>query len=474
LPEDERPDCAARVRAFAASSATLRRARAAQAANEWTTALELFADALAVFESHGVQDPGVLGEAAWAHHQASSWCADTQDLHDLRYELEAAGSDDELPSVAVLCLERVALTQAVAWLETALTLPMSRERRAMLLYNYGRIAGTLGDSEGALTHLRASLCLRPNATAREHYAHQLWAAGDATSADDPDAARGLYRQSLVVLPDADRARTLAAIEHARREPFALQPGPDADPTVYPNLRELCLALLAPTLSEPLTPEDDIDIEGCEVPDWEPIERPRQPSWSVGVLALTSPEVYDGYVGASFVVAHVPGGYMSLLSLGEEHGDSRTDNAYVGSVNINVIPDADVVSLFISWEAGQGSANGCDWDTEAAERMALCGWEGRRPRCFAQAPLGPVPFSSETMLGTIQEALGRCEEADWQPTPRAVADYRRRYFVSAEAQELSVSLILDAAADPDAEQGVMCLPLLPSVCALSTRPAVGCP
>jgi hypothetical protein len=47
-------------------------------------------------------------------------------------------------------------------------------------------------------------------------------------------------------------------------------------------------------------------------------------------------------------------------------------------------------------------------------------------------------------------------------------------VSAEAQELSVSLILDAAADPDAEQGVMCLPLLPSVCALSTRPAAGCP
>ncbi|MCA9534029.1 MAG: hypothetical protein KC593_10125, partial [Myxococcales bacterium] len=154
--------------------------------------------------------------------------------------------------------------------EHALTLEMGAERRAMLLYNAGRVAAAVGRPDEGAERLRQSLCLRPNDTVRDHYARLLWEAGDSVSMDSPTQARMLYRQSLLVRPSPERANTLAEIERARVTGFALEPTSREEAVVYANLDELCRARLADLLSEPLLPEDE--LEGCEVDGWQAMQR----------------------------------------------------------------------------------------------------------------------------------------------------------------------------------------------------------
>lgn len=461
-PREERASCLARVRALGRAAAPLRRARAAQRSEDWPTALDEFEAALELATVAGEEDPGVLSELAWARFLARGWCERTQDLEDLRYESEATG--EESSPVAVLCLSRVALGETREMLLRAQTADTSRERRATRLYNLGRVTAALGQPIAAAEYLRQSLCLRDNRTVREHYAAELWRAGDSESGVDPDQARRYYRQSLVVLADEARAGVLADIEAARAAGFELRAVERVEPVIYPNMADLCEALLADVSGAPRG--DDEVVPDCAVESWERVEGPSEPAWSAGVLRLDSAESYDGFTAGYYLLARIPAGVLVLLELGRERGDSRMENAYVAMHALSPVVGGPRSLLHVGWDAGEAYADGCDWETTAFAHLSLCGWDGRRPRCFARAVLGPVDYESDTMLGTVQESLGQCDYDTLVSPGRRPAAYGKRFEVEVSGHELVLS-------DPETGE-TTCLPLRESLCALESRPAVGCP
>ncbi len=463
LPAEARSSCLTRVRALSRAAAPLRRARAAQSAGEWPAALDGFEAAVALLEDAGASDPGVLGELGWARYRARRWCQDTQDLQELEYQATAA--DDEAPPVAILCLERVSLDETQRILDQALLLEMSDARRAMLLYNLAHVLAAQGDSATAADSLRESLCLREHPSVRAAYAEQLWNDADQATRGDLDLARQLYRQSLVVLPDPDRARHLAALEEARSSGFQLVAAGNQRPTVYPHLGELCRALLSEILSDPL--DEDEEVDACEVSEWTPVGREGEPPWSVASMRLISPELNDGVFGAHFLLARAPAGVSVLIELGYEHGDSRTENSYVDQITIEPTPELPWVAFSTSWVSGTAYADGCNWGEEASRRVSLCGWDAGAARCFATGVLGPVEYTSDTMLATIQESLGNCEEpTDLLLSPLGVSAFAPTFGLSLERHEI--------VADRESDGSLTCLPLRETLCGLETRPSVGCP
>jgi len=443
----------------------LRRARAAAADDDWPDALDAFEAAAAIVDD---ADPGVLGELAWARYQARRWCEHTQDMSSIENEYDARDEDDdedasEVSPVYTLCRTRADLTLAQTGLDDALILEMSDPRRAMLLYNAGRVEAALGDPDAAAEDLRQSLCLREHPSVREAYEDELWSAGDEASSADLDEARRFYRQSLAIQANSERSRTLEAIEQQRHERFELVEVPADDRTTYPSLRELCRALLDDFVTEPLEPGEDVDA--CELSAWQDMAREGEPAWSVAHLHLVSPEMDDGSVGEHYLVGRTTAGISVLFDLGPEHGDSRRYSAYVDHVSIVPTPELPLVSFQVSWVSGTAGAVGCNWSESAAAELALCGWDGHAPRCFATASLGPVPFENEPTMPTIQESRGDCEStADLASPPLLPEEYALGFDVSVGPQEIV------ARRDDGA---LTCLPLRETLCALDSRPSVGC-
>lgn len=457
LPSDERRPCLSRLRGLARAAVPLRRARAAQSEERWPEALDAFEAAVSMLAEAGQSDAGVLGELAWARYQARRWCERSTQNRDA-LGAEPPDGEDGHSEAEELCRSRVDLDETRHLLGEALALEMSDVRRAMLLYNLGRVEAASGDPVAAAEHLRQSLCLREHANVREAYAAQLWTAGEQASHDDLDESIRLYRRSLAVQPNADRRRTLARIEAARRGRFELV-SLSPDGALYPQVAAFCHALLAGNGDEPLADEES----RCEVSAWQDMHRAGEPPWSVGVLHFVSPEPETA--GAYYLIARTEAGVSVLLELGQEHEDSRTENLYVDQIVVTPRPELPLVSFQVRWVSGTAYADGCHWNALASSRLALCGWDEGSPRCFATAHVANVPFESGGLLSTVQESLGRCESDFDRLREGAPADaYRPSFNVSVEANEI----VIDAL--PGAER--YCLPLREALCALE-RPPSGC-
>ena len=114
-------------------------------------------------------------------------------------------------------------------------------------------------------------------------------------------------------------------------------------------------------------------------------------------------------------------------------------------------------LVIRWDHGEAFADECDWVTEANRHIALCAADEVGPRCYGAGLLGPVRYGSDSMLATIQESLGRCEEMAGGATPSG-GRFAARFVVDVAAEELVATSEVTGAPE--------CLPLRETLCQLS--------
>ena len=94
---------------------------------------------------------------------------------------------------------------------------------------------------------------------------------------------------------------------------------------------------------------------------------------------------------------------------------------------------------------------------------MCGLVEGAPRCFATADLGPAEYTSDSMLPTIQESLGNCDEGSYEPPPRRPSDFRASFQLEVTEQEI--------VATRGSDDAMLCLPLRETLSPLR-QPAAG--
>ncbi len=398
---------------------------------------ERFLEAVAAFEAAlrvAPNDPGVLGELGWARHAASSWC--DENLPD-ENDYDAFQDEDGPPQVDPLVASCEPMNDPAAADELARALATASEpaRRGALHYNMGRILER-SDPEQAGDHYRVSLCLRPNDTVRSAFARSLsrsareeWAALDGESALQLMHAAALFDPEMQA--DAQAAETLWRAE------WALQPVAPSMDSTSTSLEELCAQL-----SE----------EECElVSEWTEGDR-----WALAELRYVQDTSMDR---TRALVARTPRGLEIFAELGTDSGDNRHYNSYVANVQIEPSESGPIPFMLVTWDLGQASAAGCGWESSASTEVLVC---SRDTGCFARGTLGPIAFESDSMLPTVQESLGSCDDT---PSELLGAPSAPTFNVSFDEREIVVERAWDAT--------MRCLPLVETLCALPTAPQ-SCP
>lgn len=463
LAADERSVCSDRVRVRSRMARPLAEGRAAVAASNWPEAVAKLEAALAIADG----EPDVLAELGWARFRAGQWCAATQDVDALEAERETP-SDGGAPSpVVVLCTRQVSPHQAVEELELAAGAAPSVELRATWEHQRAQVSAALGEEADAWEAARRSLCAREDAVVREDAAAMLWRGANRVGANAPDEAVGLYRQAFLLAPTAEREEFVRDLLAVLRQRFSLDEAPPVQPQqFFPSVEALCQALVLRDMTEPVDPSE-LPEDLCEVSDWEEVALARgeqvEVQFRTAVLRVTNPEMYDGPLQTSYLVARSSRGVNVLLYLGQDHGDSRRHNAFVGSVTTSNDADNSEAPLVVRWVAGEAEAYDCDFVSRASTTVAMCGLVEGAPRCFATADLGPAEYTSDSMLPTIQESLGNCDEGGYEPPPRQPSDFRANFDLEVTAQELAATRASDGA--------MLCLPLREALSPLR-QPAAG--
>jgi hypothetical protein len=367
----------------------------------------------------------------------------------------------------VLCTQQTSLHQALEELEVASNAAPSVEQRAAWEHQRAQVSVALGEADDALEAERRSLCARDDAAVREALAGLLTGLAHRAGPNAPDEAIRLYREAHALAPTPEREAFVRDVLAMRGQRFTLEAAPAVEPPgFFPTVDALCQALVLRDLSEPVDPSELPD-DLCEVSDWDDVGLARGEAqevlFRVALLSVRNLELYDGPVQANYLVARSSRGVNVLLYLGQDHGDSRTHNAFVGSVATSFLSDLPDAPLVVAWDAGEAEAYDCDWQSRASTTAAVCALLDGTPRCFAVADLGPAEYTSDSMLPTVQESLGNCEEAGGEPPPREPRDFRPRFQLDVNAQELAVTREGDGA--------MLCLPLRETLSPLR-QPAAG--
>ena len=463
LAAEERPACTDRLRARSRMARPLAEGRAAVLASNWPEAVAKLEAALAIADG----EPDVLAELGWARFRAGQWCAATQDSEALDAERESP-SDGGAPSpVAVLCTRQVSPHQAVEELELAAGAAPSVELRATWEHQRAQVSAALGEEADAWEAARRSLCAREDAVVREDAAAMLWRTANHVGASAPADAVGLYRQAFLLAPTAEREEFVRDLLAVLRQRFSLDTAPPVQPQqFFPSVEALCQALVLRDMTEPVDPSE-LPEDLCEVSDWDDVGLARGEEVDVlfraARLTVRNPELYDGFVQTNYLVARSPRGVNVLLYLGQDHGDSRVHNAFVGSVASSYNYDNPDAPLVVTWDSGEAEAYDCDFVSRASTTAAVCGLVEGAPRCFATADLGPAEYTSDSMLPTIQESLGNCDEGSYEPPPRRPSDFRASFQLEVTEQEI--------VATRGSDDAMLCLPLRETLSPLR-QPAAG--
>lgn len=462
LQGEERSACTERVRTRGRMARPLAEARAAVTAANWPVAVAGLEALLQLV----VDEPDVLAELGWTRFRAHQWCVDTQDIQQLEYQLDSVGEDEAPDPVALLCTRQASLHQAVEELEAGVNAAPSLELRATWEYQRAYVSDALGQQEDAMLAVRRSLCAHDDQAARELLSGLLWSDATRAGPSAPADAVRLYREAILVAPTPEKQAYLDAVLAAMNGGFAIEaPPPLAHHEFHPDIDALCRSLVLSEMSEPVNPAELPD-DLCETGDWEEVALARgddfEVQFRVAVLTVRNPELYDGFQATFYLVARSARGLNVLLFLGLEHGDSRMHNAFVGSVSTNIRFDLPEAPLVVSWDAGEAEAFDCDWQSTASTQTALCALVAGEPRCFAWADLGPTEFTSDSMLPTIQESLGNCEDWSYTPQQHDPSAFRPNFDLTITDQEL-VATRSDGA--------LVCLPLRETLSPLR-QPAAG--
>ncbi|MBK6580524.1 MAG: hypothetical protein IPG17_31075 [Sandaracinaceae bacterium] len=460
LPAAARASCGRRVRTRARLALPLREAREARLLESWPLALDRWEAVLEMAPA----EPDVLYELGESRYRAWEWCATTQDAPDLEMQLDDVRDGEERPPIAVLCVERATLDQAIDEVQVAVEVAPTIGQQAAWGQRLAELLVARGHDSAALEAARASLCAVEHPESREMVAALLWREGDRAGPSAPEEAVGLYRQAILVAPTPAREATLRLLLSQQRAVFSLSPTSAVTPEeFFPTTHALCQALVE-RHGGPSAPSAQRE-EPCEFGDWAPVGLLRgedtEAQFRVAQLRVMTPSDYDGYSGEYYLVARSPRGVNVLLHLGEEHGESRSHNAFVGIPAIALIESADA-PLVVTWVSGEAEADECDWQPRASTTAAMCGLVEGAPRCFATADLGPAEYTSDSMLATMEQSLGNCE--DWVPEPNvSPGDFRPRFALNVTAQEL--------AATRESDGAMLCLPLRETLSPLR-QPAAG--
>jgi len=446
LEGDERSACDERRAARRRAGRFLTAGRRALGAGRLADAL----DALQRAAEVAPEDGGVLGELGWARFRV--WRECREDPVDEYYEPEDEAELEALEARRTLC-DRGSIDQAADDLGMALLYSDEANRDASIRYNLAQVARAMGEPAEAAEHLRISLCLRPHDSVRALYADVLWELGNREANDDPEGALARYRSATLVMPNADRQRERERHEAERRAGFELAPITRSPEGPFESFDALCEAMLED--------EEPPDEEPCGVDGWTDDDEGSGAPYGLSVMRV-SREGYDGFFGTFHLVARRDGAYWAVLDLGSEHGDSRMENAYVEVLELSVRRDLSPEVAVVRWVEGLGEAMGCDWSTAAWERMALCALEGDGVRCFARATTGTRTFDSDSMLPTVQESLGNCDEYDYdQETLPDEGAFTTSYDVELTAREIVATRRED--------ERPFCFPYRETVCAIDGAP-----
>jgi tetratricopeptide (TPR) repeat protein len=463
LGAEERAVCTARVRARARVTHPLGEARAAALASNWPEAIAKLEAAVVIV----VDEPDVLAELGWARFRAREWCMATQDSEALEAERDSPSDGGEPSAIAVLCTGQVSLHQALEELELAANAAPSLELRATWEHQRAQVSAALGEEGDAAQAARRSLCARENPEVREMLAAQLWNTANRLGPAAPEESIGLYRQALMLAPSPEREEFVRDVLAVLGQPISFEAAPPVQPQAFfPSVEALCQALVLRDMTEPVDPSE-LPEDLCEVSDWDEVGLTRGEEVDVqfhaAVLTVQSPELYDGPVQTNYLVARSSRGVNVLLYLGQDHGDSRRHNAFVGSVATSYNVDNPNAPLVVTWDEGEAEAYDCDWQSRASTTWAACALVDGAPRCYAVADLGPAEFTSDSMLPTIQESLGNCDEGSYQPPQHQPSDFRPLFSLEVTAQELAATRVSDGA--------MLCLPLRETLSPLR-QPAAG--
>jgi tetratricopeptide (TPR) repeat protein len=462
LPAAARASCGRRVRTRARLALPLREAREARLLESWPLALDRWEAVLEMAPA----EPDVLYELGESRYRAWEWCATTQDAPDLEMQLDDVRDGEERPPIAVLCVERATLDQAIDEVQVAVEVAPTIGQQAAWGQRLAELLVARGDDSAALEAARASLCAVEHPESREMVAALLWREGDRAGPSAPEEAVGLYRQAILVAPTPAREATLRVLLSQQRAVFSLSPTSAVTPEeFFPTTHAVCQALVE-RHGGPSAPSAQRE-EPCEFGDWAPVGLLRgedtEAQFRVAQLRVMTPSDYDGYSGEYYLVARSPRGVNVLLHLGEEHGESRSHNAFVGIPAIALIESARRAAGG-HLGAGRGGSLRLRLAVLAPARRQPCARWWRERRAASPPPTsGPPSTPATRMLATIQESLGNCE--DWVPEPSTSAQR-----LPSNASTLNVTA-QELVATRESDGAMLCLPLRETLSPLR-QPAAG--
>lgn len=435
LPREERAACVAEVRGRARAERLLAEAQAAATASDWPLAITKLEAAVDLSSA-----ADLLAALGWGRYRANRWCDETQDRADLEATLDNAEEGASEAPVADLCVRRASLHQAAEELGTAIDGAPSREHLATWELHRAEVALALGATDDALRSARVAVCAHDDRAGRELLGTLLFRLGHRVGTSDAREALRLYLASLAVAPNPERRAYVDEVVAALRGGFALEAEAPASPArLLPTVDALCTELVLANMNEPVEPAE-LPEGLCEVGEWDEVGLMRGDDldvhFHVTTLTVQDPELSDGPMSTTYLVARTARGVNVLLELGRDHGDSRQHNAFVTDIGTSYHFDNPDAPLVVTWSVGEAEAYDCTWQSRASRQLAVCALLDGTPGCFAKAELGPTEYTSDSMLPTIQESLGNCTDEDYaEPMPPLPSEFRPRYDVDVTSQEL---------------------------------------